>query len=260
MKKYIFLNYFSDKDPARREEYVYCVKQNLACNFIDKVFIFVQNEECKQDLPLSDKIEYLHIANRMEFKDIITYAHENLEPDSIVIILNLDVFIENSSEWANIDRDFFQVGYRNKTLVCKRHNLDENMNTWIEDYSWNKGEFCDAWILKTPIDNRLIQEDLQFCVGGAPQCDNLMMYLMSKYNHVFSWGSKYKIYHYDVCRKQNQKPVMIVNELTDMRPSKRRSEHIDIPANQDWELLLKTHTQPKYLPTWRIYLLNIPIM
>lgn len=259
MKKYIFINYFSDSDPVRRAEYLYCVEQNVLCSFIDKVFIFVESESAKSDIPPNDKIEFLHIKNRMEFKDIINYSSKNIEPNSIIIILNLDVFIENSQEWANVDREFFEKGFPYKGLVCKRHNLDENMNTWIEDYSWKKGEFCDAWVLKTPLDPNFLKEDFNFCIGNAPQCDNTMMYLMSKYTHVFSWGSKYKVFHYDVCRRKEYKSGVIYNSTTDLRPRERKHEHIDIPAYQDWENLLNTQTKPTYLPTWRIHTLTFNI-
>lgn len=258
MKKYIFINYFSDKNEERKKEYLYCVQKNIEPDFINKVFIFVENPNSKKDIPSNDKIVFIDIPKRMEFADAIHYAAKNLEDDSIIIILNLDIFIENSKEWANLDKEFFEVGYPNKALVCKRHNLDENMNTWIEEYSWNKGEFCDAWIIKTPFNPEFLKEDFNFCVGGAPQCDNTMMYLLSKYNHVFSWGSKYKIYHYDLCRKQTT-TEMVLNEATDYRASKRRNEHIDIPAKQNWETLLKTKSQPKYLPTWRIFEIKIKI-
>jgi hypothetical protein len=76
-----------------------------------------------------------------------------------------------------------------------------------------------------------------------------MMYLMSKYNHVYSWGSKYKIYHYDLCRKQTS-TKMILNSATDYRASSRKDEHIDIPAFQDWEYLLKNKIAPDYRKTW----------
>ena len=259
MKKYIFINYFSDPDPIRRAEYLYCVEQNVSRSFIDKVFIFVENEEAKHDIPPNDKIVYVSIEARMEFKDVINYTKDNLEDDAIIIILNLDVFIDGSDEWANVDKDFFEVGHPQKGLVCCRHNLDENMNTWIEDYSWGKGEFCDAWVLKTPLAPDFLKEDFNFCIGNAPQCDNTMMFLMSKYTHVFSWGSKYKIFHYDVCRRTNYKSGVFYNKTTDLRPSKRKSDHIDIPAQQDWDMLLKTGTKPKYLPTWRLYLLNFNV-
>lgn len=259
MKKYIFINYFSDKNEERKKEYLYCVQKNIEPDFINKVFIFVEDPNSKKDIPDNDKIVFVDIPKRMEFADAIHYAAKNLEDDSIIIILNLDIFIENSKAWENIDKEFFEIGYPNKALVCKRHNLDENMNTWIEDYSWNKGEFCDAWIMKTPMNPEFLKEDFNFCVGNAPQCDNTMMYLMSKYNHVFSWGSKYKIYHYDVCRSNRNANNMIYNSNTDYRPSKRRNEHIDIPANQDWDELLKKQQKPKYLPTWRIYMLTFNI-
>jgi hypothetical protein len=248
MKKYIFINYFSDKDPTRREEYIYCVKQNLACDFIDKVFIFVENESCKQDLPQSEKISFLHIPARMEFNDVIKYTHENLEDGSIIIILNLDIFIENSSEWANIDRDFFQIGHDKKAMALCRHNLTSLSTCEIESDSWITGHFCDGWVFQTPLEIKFVEEDLKFCLGTF-NCDNLMMYLMSKYYHTFSWGSKYKIYHLDISRKLS---VQDKNKLSTKSSvaAQRKDEHYNIPAFQNWSFLLKNQIAPEYRKTW----------
>lgn len=260
MKKYIFINYYSDPDPARKHEYLYCVYNNASCEFIDKVFIFVENESHISDIVPSEKMVFVKIPSRMEFSHVINFANTRLEPDSVIIILNLDIFIENSEHWARIDEDFFQPGYPHKGLVCKRHNLNSDHSVWIEDYSWWKGEFCDAWVFKTPLNPNFVKEDFNFCVGNAPQCDNVMMYLMSKYMHVFSWGSKYRVYHYDVCRKGTRDSGnMIYTGKTDTRPSQRRNEHIDIPAFQDWDALLQIQKPPVYMPTWRHHLLNIEV-
>jgi hypothetical protein len=45
---------------------------------------------------------------------------------------------------------------------------------------------------------------------------------------------------------------MILNDKTDMRPSKRKREHIAISAFQNWDLFLKEQIEPQYVPTWRI--------
>ena len=57
----------------------------------------------------------------------------------------------------------------------------------------------------------------QIPVGNAPSCDNYMFLLLGmSYEHVFNWADKYKIYHYDICRKpevvSTQRSKMIQNK------------------------------------------------
>lgn len=243
MKQYIYINYFRDSDPKRRAEYLYCISRNQSLAFVDKIFVFLENSEHKNDIVDQSKLEFINLDRRLEFRDCIDHAEKNLEPNSVIIILNLDIFLEDSPAWATIDKNFFDVGHSEKAMVVKRHNLDHNMIASIETTAWTNGVFCDGWILQTPFNPDFVKEDLNFCVGGAPQCDNVMMFLMNKYYHTFSWGSKYKIFHYDVCRK-NAQTKMITNNKTDWRPSKRKAEHSCIPAYQDWTSLLQTEKRP----------------
>lgn len=256
MKKYLFINYFSDKDEERKKEYLFCLQKNLELKFLDKIFIFVEDEECKHDIPKNDKVIFVNITKRMEYRDVIDFANKTLEPNSIFIVSLLDIFIEDSDAWANIDKEFFEIGFPFKAIVCKRHNYNLDGSIWIEDESWRKGEFWDAMVLKTPLNSNFMNEDLNFCIGNSPQGDNTMMYLLSKYYHTYSWGAKYKIFHVDNCRKTTGSQ-MILNPSTDYRAAVRKQEHLDIPAFQNWEHLLKTGIEPKYLPTWRMYTLTI---
>lgn len=254
MKKYIYINYYSDQDPARRAENLQCVTGNLSLPWLDGMIIFLDNPEHAADIPNDPKITFVNIPRRMEFRHAIQHANDNLPPDSIFIILNLDIMIDDANQsWATIDRDFFQTGFPKKAMVCKRHNLGADGKLWVEEKSWRKGEFCDAYIMATPVDPGLLQEDLDFCVGNAPQCDNTMMYLMHKYYHVFSWGARYRIIHVDIVKRGTVKSGIITNSTTDYRPSRRKNEHIDITAYQDWDQLLAEQRQPVYYPTWRLH-------
>jgi hypothetical protein len=238
-------------NPDRREELLMCLYSNAENPCINKIHVFLENQDHASDIESHPKISLINLGRRLEFKDVFDYVKEHIQDDSIIVIANLDIFLETSDEWATIDRDFFQTGHPDKALVCCRHNLDENLQVWTEEDSWRRGEFCDAWVFKTPIKPEFLEENLRFCVGGAPQCDNLMMYLMSKYYHTYSWGSKYKVYHYDVCRKKEGSKI-ILNEKTDMRPSLRKPEHINISAFQDWNRMLSRQLCPQYVPSWRI--------
>lgn len=258
MKKYIYINYFSDKNPGRRAEYLTCIRNNLSLDFIDGMIVFLENPAHQADLPANDKISFVEQSRRMEFRDCMEHAQTNLAPGDLVIMLNLDIYLDDSDAWRNIEQEFFDVGYAHKTMVCQRHNVNPDGSLWIEEPNWRKGDFCDAWIMRTPIDERLLQEDINFCVGGAPQCDNLMMFLMSKYYHVFYWGEKYRIFHLDNHRKTDVASQMIFNDATDWRPSQRKLEHIDITAYQDWNRLLVDGEQPLYRPTWQFIIVEKP--
>lgn len=256
MKTYLFSNYYRDKNKERKDELLVCVNTNAHMPFIDHSIIFLEDAAHKRDIKYKDKTEFVVQKRRMEFRDVFDYVQKHVPDDSMIIIANLDIFLENSPAWRNIKEEFFDVGYPNKALVCCRHNLDENLKVWVENASWERGEFCDAWIMKTPINPDFFKEDLNFCVGNAPQCDNVMMYLMSKYYHVYSWGSKYRIYHYDVARKKETKSELILNKNTDYRAAERKSEQVMISAFQDYDKLLKEGKRPQVIPSQREVYLN----
>jgi hypothetical protein len=250
MKRYIYVNYYSDRDPARRIENLQCLTSNLQLLWLERMIVFVDQSEHVADLPQNERIEIINIPRRMEFRDAVQHANDALPPDSIFIILNLDIMIKDSEHWHNIDRDFFKTGYAHKAMVCKRHNLAADGSLWIEERSWERGEYCDAYIMSTPLRKGFLDQDLEFCVGNAPQCDNTMMYLMHRFYHVFSWGSRYQIIHVDIARRKGERGGMILTDATDRRPSLRKKEHIAIRAHQDWDALLREQRCPTYHNTW----------
>lgn len=255
MKKYVFCNYFRDSNQERAKEYLACVYANLNLNWVEAVYIFLEDPEHEADIS-HPKARFKLLERRLEFADVMQEA-QTLEPNSLVCIVNLDIYLAESAAWKNIDRDFFAIGHEQKAMVCTRHNINADGTTWIEEKNWLEGNFCDAWIMRTPLNPRFLKEDLKFCVGGAPQCDNTMMYIMSKYYHVYSWGEKYEVFHLDLCRKNNGQSQMITNASTDWRPSKRKNEHIRIPARQDWERMLITGERPQSFPCYKNISLKI---
>lgn len=256
MKTYLFSNYYRDKNKDRRDELLTCVHTNAHLPFVDHAITFLEDAKHKRDIKFTKKTEFVVLNRRMEFNDVFEYVRKNVPDNSLVIIVNLDIFLEDSPSWANIEQEFFNIGHPEKALVCCRHNLDDNLRVWVEEASWERGEFCDAWVFKTPINPEFYKEDTKFCVGGAPQCDNVMMYLMNKYYHVYSWGSKYRIFHYDIARKRETRSEVIVNDKTDYRPSIRKREHIMISAFQDYDKFLREGIRPQVIPSHREVYLN----
>lgn len=239
----VYCNYFSDPDPARRAEYLYCLAQNQSRKFVKRIYVFLESDSDRADITNTKKLKFITLGRRLDFRDVFDHMRDNVDDGTVVTIVNLDIFLEDSAAWRNIDCDFFGVGYPHKAMVHKRHTLDQHMQPYKESQSWEIGEFCDAWTFRTPLLPEFLAEDFDFCVGGAPTCDNVMMYLMSQHYHTYSWGDRYQVHHYDYCRKKGQ-TMMITNEKTDYRAQSRTSQHARISANQDWQTLLDTQTKP----------------
>lgn len=262
MKKNLFINYYDEKDFERKKEYLFCVQKNLNLKFIDRVFIFMNKNIDKNDLlslKNSHKIEFIHVDDRFDFCDVIDFCVENFKNKCLVIIANLDVFLEDSKDWSRISEDFFEAGSKKKSLVCSRHNyLDEKLpheTLYFEKLSWDRGDFCDVWVFEFPFKESFLKENFKFSVGNAPGCDGLMMGLMHKHYLTFSWGKKYKIFHYDICRKQKtntaklnfyisskisgKRVSFILNDRADIAPTIRMNEWYRIPNNQNWKKILE---------------------
>jgi len=241
----IYLNYFSDPNPLRRQEYLYCLQKNQQLDFVDKIYVFLEAESDQNDIADYHKLEFVTLGRRMDFRDVFDHAHATLGPDVVMAILNLDIFIDDSDAWRDIDRDFFQVGYPKKSMVLKRTDLLDQDGTVSQDQRhWRNGDFCDGWVFKTPFEPGFLGENFDFCVGGAPGCDNVMMHVMNRYYHTYSWGEKYRTFHLDICRKPGRPAAKITNTKTDYRAKIRKSEHARIPGYQDWGFLLYNQKKP----------------
>jgi hypothetical protein len=261
MKKKIFLNYYDEKNLARKKEYLFCIQKNLNLNFISEIYIFLNKDINKKEilnLKNSQKITFIHVVDRVNFDDIIKFCIKNFNEKCIIIISNLDIFLDQSNEWENIDKDFFAIGTKEKSLVCSRHNFEEHKlpdeTLYFEKLSWDRGDFSDVWVFEYPFNNIFLKENFNFSVGNAPGCDGLMMGLMNKYYSTFAWGKKYKIYHYDICRKDSSNKAklnfyisskisgkrvsFILNDRADINPTLRMNEWYRIPNNQNWEKIL----------------------
>jgi hypothetical protein len=259
MKKYIIINYYSDSNFKRKKELLYCVQKNLNLSFITKIIVFFEKYEDVNDLKNLrnyNKLVFIDSKNNLLFKNIINYCQKNLPKNSIFIIINLDIFLENNRYWKFIDRDFFQKGFLKKTLVCHRTNLYQKKmsrrNIENDKLSLKEGDFSDAWIMSTPIDSNFLNENLNFRLFGSPGADPLVMGIMTKYYHVFHWGKKYKIYHYDIVRKSSDLPpkhfhLVRTNPRTDPSALMRINESVKIPINQNWKNLLKKEVRPNFI-------------
>ena len=281
MKKKIISNYYQDRNPERHKEILYCIQKNLDLNFIEKINVFISNDERNMDteedllsLHNNHKLKFIHIPSRLKFSDIVNYCSNNLEPTYIGIFINLDIFLEDSLDWKNIENFFNNSPYykiknhqtkSRKMIVSLRHNfLEQEMSKEAieaDKKSWEKGDFADCYVFESNFLKDFANDDLNFYYSCSPGSDCLLLGIFSKYYQIFSLGKKYKIFHYDICQIKKPKPeikknlfIKILklgdymykfNHKPDMRVIKRLKEWVIVPPDQDWETYLLTGRSPK---------------
>jgi hypothetical protein len=259
MDKYIIINYYSDSNFNRKKELIYCIQKNLNLSFIKRVIIFLENQSHEEDLKALKnykKILFININKRLDFRTAINFADKYLKK-SVIIILNLDIFLANSSQWKNIHK-FFNTGYKDKAIVCTRTSILINklhkQIIFQEHDSIKMGDFSDGWVLRTPFNKEFVKSNLSFSVGNSPGCDGLMMGILNRFYHVYNYQDKYRIYHLDLVKKNKltnssenflyKTKYSIINSSADLRPLKRADEWCEIPLDQDWEFLHKHKKKP----------------
>jgi hypothetical protein len=256
MDKIILLNYYSDQNLERRKELIFCVKKNLNLNFINKIVIFIENkEEIKDLISLKNfkKIEFIIThKKRILTEDLFNFIKSKIKSPSIIIMMSCDIFLKKSLNWKNIDKNFFNKGYKYKILVGIRKNLYKK-NLSKRQIEWEKksslsGDYFDIISFKTPLRKKLFNENFKF-TWGVPCCDGLLMGILNKYYHIFSLGKKYISFHYDIVRKQNEQPKYTFNNIeinknTIIDALLRVDEASRIPSDQNWNYLLKNSIKP----------------
>jgi hypothetical protein len=262
MKKYIITNYYRSNNTKRFSENILCLQKNLDLNFVSKVLVYCDLKDKKDLLKLRnrDKIIYINTQGKLPYvSEIINFCKKNISDDSIIIILNLDVYLANSKNWRLIDRNFFNIGVENKALVCTRKNINEKYYSkyrlQLEKLSAKLGDFADCIVFKTPIDDRFCGENLNFPTWASRGSDTLLMGLMCKHFHTYSWGSKYKIYHLHSDTNASHSSFKnlkdyyykeILSKNLNIKSLMRMHEAARIPPSQNYKFFLEKKKKPKY--------------
>jgi hypothetical protein len=282
---YLFQEFFYEKNPDRLQEYIFCIKKNVELPFIQKIFLLIDvNEYDRHRYVIDNVIKFINSAkvvliqhNDAAYSERITFNtilfeiipdfvyNRMIEPDSIIGLANLDIFLQNSEEWKYVDTDFFSVTNNKACLaLCRMEYVNDDF-IFKNEEAWKAGYFCDAWFMKLPIkidEDDFILEHSRYPsaipLGNAPGCDNIMFEVLSKKYKVFNWAEKYIIYHYDIARKPSVKngiPAdMIINEkCIKLNTSITRS----ISPYKNWESFLEKFKDKNFVTEFDIACDNI---
>lgn len=247
----LIIQYYNDKNLERQKEYDFCLEKNLNNPAIKKIYnIFEKetiipekfiNHEKMINVPF-DYSKNGNIYGRITFKYVFEFAKKNIEKNEIICIVNLDIFFDNSNEWKNIRKDFFDYNYRN-VLCLSRYEFNWNNTYYSEKSQWG-GASSDAWIF---LNSNNDYKDCNFAIGNSPGCDGAICKRFYNNNYiVYNWPQKYKIFHVDICRG-HKNGIMIINNKTDTEGRKALLRgRLDCSPNQDWEKILNNNLKPVY--------------
>jgi hypothetical protein len=153
----LYTSFYEDKNPKRQKELLYCLKQNIANNLIDNIYLIVDGDV---KLPVSDKLIIIK-GNRPTYRDFFdlvsnTVTHAN----QISIICNTDIYFNATLQLLDFyDRQCVALSrwdYNRGRL--KLHNERYSQDTWIFRGKIRNVRFADFYMGIPGCDNRIAYE------------------------------------------------------------------------------------------------------
>jgi len=161
----LLLEYFNSSNHMRNGEYLYCLHQNLGNEYIENVYLFME-EDAELNFE-SPKIKKVINKERPTYKNLFDFCNENLK-DQICIVANADIIFDDTLRYFNgidMDKTFY--------ALTRWEISTGNGKDWeIEPY--DNAASQDSWIFKTPISS----SDKMNYTMGKPGCDNKITYHM----------------------------------------------------------------------------------
>jgi NAD+ synthase len=257
----LFQELFVEKNSERAAEYLFCINKNLENPHVNRIFFVINEQEYSDNKEYFDnllkvkfstpsKVQFIFSNDkRFSFNQMVEFSKIYVEPDRIVMVSNLDIFIPQIDSWGNLYDEFFKSTDKSVCMALARTEYLNDETTWIDEVAWDRGEFADAWIFMSPLKIKSSDFPITIPVGNAPSCDNYMFLLLSNsYDYVFNWADKYKIYHYDICRKpevvRTKRSKIVMNESSVTLPQdifkNSDQKKFMISAKGNWQELFNT--------------------
>lgn len=252
----LFQELFFEKNSERESEYLFCINKNLDNTYVNKIFFVINQDDYNENKLYFDdllnkkftnplKVQYIFSQEkRFSFNQMVEFSTKYVSEDSIVMVSNLDIFVPQIDSWKNIYDEFFKSTDKSVCMALARTEYLNDTTTWIDEVAWDRGEFADAWIFMSPLKIKPSDFPITVPVGNAPSCDNYMFLLLSNsYDYVFNWADKYKIYHYDICRKpevvRTKRSKIVMNDSSVTLPQdifkNTDQKKFMISAKGDWQ-------------------------
>ncbi len=158
----LLTGFYTDEDPARKQELLECLRRNGENTLIHEVHVFLEDPAAERAVATACvessklKIRMVQHGRRLSFQDLFEYANRNLAGRRI-LLANSDIFFDSSLDLLR-SRDLC-----GQLLCLSRWDIQpDGCSMFFENPSSQ-----DAWIFDAPI--RRFRSDFHL---GLPGCDN----------------------------------------------------------------------------------------
>lgn len=180
MKIHLYTTFYNEKNVARKNELLQCIKNNVDNFAIASVTVF--NEWEPLSYLAAGKIIDISIKKRPTYKDFITYINTHTDSHDIHIIANTDIFFNDHIAVLK------QVMDTQTCFALARWDTTESDSPLLH----NHNDSQDVWIFKGPVSNDL-KADFPL---GVPRCDNRFLYELQQAGyHVLNPSFSIKAFH-----------------------------------------------------------------
>ena len=186
----------------RNGEYLYCLHQNLANEYIDNVYLFMEDDaELNFDSP---KIHRIVRESRPSYQDLFEYCNTHMK-NEICIVSNADIIFDETLRY------FESLDMTKQFYALTRWEISTNDGKNWEIEPFDNAASQDVWIFKTPV---LTSEDMNYTMG-VPGCDNKITYHMRELGYT--------------CRNPGKKVVTIHFHVSNFRTYSVKDDRVPGP-------------------------------
>jgi hypothetical protein len=202
--------YYKPKETVRAKELYKCLKNNLECQYIDKIILYLESKDV--DLPPDPhrKLITLPLKSRITFADCIQTIQKRIEPGHLVVFANSDIYLESS--W----RALWSVDIHNTFLALLR--WEEGLDGLNHIMYGPRADSQDTWVIHSDsvLERQWDIKALNIPFGQAG-CDNSICveFLRNKFK-IINPASSLKTIHVHKSEIRSYDPKNIVDRSTYM--------------------------------------------
>ncbi|TNF49266.1 MAG: hypothetical protein EP305_03230 [Bacteroidetes bacterium] len=168
MRVRLFTTYYTDNNPARQEEYLTALQNNLNNPLIAEVIVL---HETKDQLPFSvDNLISVIIEGRPTFQQFFDEINSRTQETDINIIANSDIYFDKSLSYAE------KIQHKEVFALNRWDVLDKDHLRLFPKYSTG-----DTWIFR----GKIKAAGMDYYLGQLG-CDNKILFDLKKMGFVIS--------------------------------------------------------------------------
>jgi hypothetical protein len=200
----LIIQSYNEKNTERMSELTFCILQNLENTSVKNVYNLFEGDDdnyLNKFIKSHPKYIGIKLSKRITYSDAFKFANDNLQKNSIIALLNLDIMLEEKFN----NNELHKVLEKDVIIANSRHEMDISSGRVYLDTVFSKAFHShsqDAWFFRTPIHIKP-EVDVDFELGLLG-CDNAIAHRLKMCDYkVYNMPERFKVIHVDNIRGKN---------------------------------------------------------